>query len=112
MKNMTVDASGKTFDCIGDFGAADRRPTRPTITATMTVDAGAPPPTQLSATVTADPGNAIAESDETNNTKTETTTVSGTVCGGPPCVDLVRHVVDRPADPVTLAGGLGTWSTS
>jgi len=59
-----------------------------TITATMKVDSGAPPPTSLTATVTADPDGAVTESDETNNEQTTTVTVSGTVCGGSPCTDL------------------------
>jgi uncharacterized repeat protein (TIGR01451 family) len=100
--NLTVDPSGKTFDCIGDFGASGTATDSTTITATMVVDAGAPPPDQLALTVTADPDNAIAESDETNNTLTETTTVSGTVCGGHPCIDLFATAAGTP---LTSSGG-------
>jgi hypothetical protein len=86
--NTTVDPAGNTFDCIGDFAAGGST----TITATMKVDSGAPPPTSLAATVTADPDSAIAESDEINNTITTTVSVSGTVCGGSPCVDLFAQM--------------------
>jgi uncharacterized repeat protein (TIGR01451 family) len=76
--------AGTVFDCIVDLTAGGST----TITATMKVDSGAPPPANLSATVTADPDGAVTESDETNNTKTATVSVSGTVCGGSPCIDL------------------------
>jgi uncharacterized repeat protein (TIGR01451 family) len=72
------------FDCVVDLAAGAST----TITATMKVDSGAPPPASLTATVTADPEDAVTESDETNNTQSATVTVSGTVCGGSPCVDL------------------------
>ena len=86
-----------TFDCTGDFGASGTPTDSTEITATMTVDAGAPPPSHSH-------GHrrplirriAIAESDETNNTKTETTAISGTVCGGSPCVDLFTLVTGPP----------------
>jgi uncharacterized repeat protein (TIGR01451 family) len=106
--NTTVDPSGKTFDCIGDFGASGTLTGSTTITAQMTVDSSAPPPAQLSITVTADPDDAITESDETNNTKTEITTVSGTVCGGQPCVDLLASAAGTPVVSVS-GGGLATY---
>ena len=67
----------------------------------------APPPAQLSITVTADPDDAIAESDETNNAKSETTTVSGTVCGGLPCVDLLATATGTPDS--SAAGGVAVY---
>jgi len=97
--NTTLDASGKTFDCTGDFPAGGAT----TITAQLTVDAGAPPPAQMSMTVTADPDSAIAESNELNNKQTKTVSVSGTVCGGPPCVDLFTTAFGTPA--LTPFGG-------
>jgi uncharacterized repeat protein (TIGR01451 family)/fimbrial isopeptide formation D2 family protein len=100
--NTGLDASGKTFDCIGDFGASGSPTGSTTITAQMTVDSSAPPPAQLQVTVTADPGGVITESDETNNTKTEVTTISGTVCSGSPCVDLLATVTGTP---VVASGG-------
>jgi uncharacterized repeat protein (TIGR01451 family) len=104
--NTTLDPSGKTFDCIGEFGASGTSTDSTTITATMVVDSSAPPPDQLSTTVTADPDNAITESDETNNTKTETTAVSGTVCGGKPCVDLFATASGTPLVP---SGGTAVY---
>ena len=103
--NTTVDPSGKTYDCTGDFPAGGNT----TITAVMIVDPGAPNDLVLSATV--DPENAFGESDETNNSKSETTTVSGDVCTSTPCVDLVvAQVLDNP-DPVAN-GGTITYTAS
>ncbi|MDQ1382151.1 MAG: hypothetical protein QOJ71_2870 [Actinomycetota bacterium] len=95
----------KTFDCTGNFGASGST----TITATMTVNSSAPPPTELSATVTADPDGAITESNELNNAITEKTTVSGTVCGGSPCVDLLAIAT---GPPVIQTGGLGIYTAT
>jgi uncharacterized repeat protein (TIGR01451 family) len=103
--NTTVDPSGNTFDCTGDFGASGTPTDSTTITATMTVTPSAP--NDLTLVVTADPDNAVAESDETttSNTKSETTTVSGTVCTSTPCVDLVAaDIFDNP-DPVKTSDG-------
>ena len=115
-KNLTVDPGGRTFDCIGNFGAAGTPTDSTTITATMTVDAGAPPPATISATVTADPGppanGAIAESDETNNTKTESTAISGTVCGATPCVDLFTLVTGPPFVGPPAPGGVGIYTVN
>jgi uncharacterized repeat protein (TIGR01451 family)/fimbrial isopeptide formation D2 family protein len=99
----------KVFDCTGNFGASGSPTASTTITATMTVDSLAPPPTELSATVTADPDGAIDESDETNNAKTEKTTVSGTVCGGSPCVDLLALAT---GPPTIQTGGLGVFNAT
>jgi uncharacterized repeat protein (TIGR01451 family) len=99
----------KVFDCTGNFGASGSSTASTTITATMTVDSIAPPPTELSATVTADPDGAITESDETNNTLTEKTTVSGTVCGGTPCVDLFAIAT---GPPTVQTGGLAVYNAT
>ena len=107
--NLPVDGTGHTFDCIGDFGASGTPTGSTEVTATMTVDSGAPPPAQLSTTVTADPALAIVESDETNNEKTETTAVSGTVCGGSPCVDLFASATGTP---VVGPGGVAAYFTT
>jgi uncharacterized repeat protein (TIGR01451 family) len=104
--NTTVDPSGKTFDCIGDFGASGSPTGSTTITSQMTVDTSSPP-AQLAVTVTADPDGAITESDETNNTKTETTTVSTTVCSGAPCVDLLATATGMP---VVSSGGVAVYT--
>jgi uncharacterized repeat protein (TIGR01451 family) len=94
--NTTLDPSGRTFDCVGEFGASGTTTDSTTITAQMTVAHTAPPPAQLSLTVTADPDGAFIEADETNNVKSETTTVSGTVCSGSPCVDLLATATGSP----------------
>lgn len=91
--NTTVDSSGNTFDCTGNFDASGGANSSTTITASITVDPGAPE--QLEAAVIADPDNAIAESDELNNTKTEQTTVTGSECTSS-CVDLVASVFGDP----------------
>lgn len=99
------DASGKTFDCVGDFAAGSST----TITAEMTVSMGTPPPSQLLVTVTADPDGAFTESDETNNVMSQTTTISGTVCSGSPCVDLVAVAFGSPIVSI-LGGGTGIYT--
>ena len=79
--------------CTGDLpGGGDT-----TITAEFTVVMGAPEDLNLTATV--DPDNVIAETDETNNAKTETTTVAGDACPGPPCTDLVAAQLVGSPDP-------------
>jgi uncharacterized repeat protein (TIGR01451 family) len=69
--------------CKGDLPAGGDT----TITAEFTVVGGAPPDLVLTATV--DPAHVITETNEGNNTLTETTTVAGDACPGPPCTDLV-----------------------
>jgi hypothetical protein len=106
--NTTVDSSGNTFDCTGNFDASGGANASTTITASMTVDPGAPE--QLEATVIADPDNAITESDETNNTKSEQTTVTGSECTAISCVDLVSSVF---GDPVIFSNiGLINYSAT
>jgi uncharacterized repeat protein (TIGR01451 family) len=87
------DSSNDTWNCTGDFDASGGANASTTITASVTVDPGAPD--QLEATVIADPDNAIAESDETNNTKAEQTSVTGTECSSS-CVDLVASAFGDP----------------
>ena len=97
--NTTVDPSGMTYDCVGDFGASGSPNGTTEITAIVTVNAGAP--NDLVVHVTVDPDNDFGESDESNNSLSETTTVSGSVCTSTPCVDLVvADVFDNP-DPAT-----------
>lgn len=107
--NTGLDPSGRTFDCFGEFGATGSPTDATTITAEMTVSSTAPPPAQLMITVTADPDGAFTESDETNNTRSETTTVSGTVCSGSPCVDLLATAVGTP---IVAAGGVAIYSAT
>jgi uncharacterized repeat protein (TIGR01451 family) len=88
-----ADVSGKTFNCSVDLAAGAST----TITATMKVD---PLPlllASLTTTMTADPADTVTESDETNNDKSATVTISGTVCAGAsPCVDLVSDLMGPP----------------
>lgn len=66
--------------CTGDLIAGQST----TITASLTVGVAAP--NVLTVNVTADPLDAITETDETNNSQTETTTVTHEQCTG--CIDL------------------------
>jgi subtilase family serine protease len=75
----------------------------------VTVNNGAPD--VLKATAFVDPADAIGESDETNNKQEATTTVSGTVCTTPPCIDLVVSDVFDTPDPVAN-GGSTTYTVS
>jgi hypothetical protein len=59
--------------------------------------------------MTADPSNAITESNELNNSKSATVTVSGTVCGGSPCVDLVAGMT---GPPIVSSGGVGFYTAT
>jgi uncharacterized repeat protein (TIGR01451 family) len=92
--NTTVDSSGNTFDCTGDFDASGGTNASTTITASITVDPGAPE--KLTASVVADPADAIAESNELNNAQTQDTTVTGSECTTTPCVDLVATAFGDP----------------
>ncbi|HEU4939631.1 MAG TPA: CARDB domain-containing protein [Vicinamibacterales bacterium] len=85
------------IDCTGDLPAAGNT------VITVNVVPTAAPPADLTLTATIDPGNAFNnESDEGNNTKSETTTVSGTVCVN--CVDLVASQLVAAPDPATAGG--------
>jgi uncharacterized repeat protein (TIGR01451 family) len=98
--NMTVDPLGNTFDCVGDYGPTGSPTDATTITAEMTVKPTAPPPDEVKLTVVADPAGAFTEADETNNTKTETTTITGALCTGTPCVDLIATASGSPIVPL------------
>jgi hypothetical protein len=79
--------------CKGDLpGGGDT-----TITAQFIVVAGAPE--DLVMTTKVDPGGLITETDEGNNEHVETTTVAGSACPGPPCVDLVAAQLVGSPDP-------------
>jgi uncharacterized protein DUF11 len=79
--------------CKGDLPAGGDT----TITAKFNVVAGAPPDLVITAAV--DPAGVITETDEGNNTLTETTTVAGDACPGPPCTDLVAAQLAGSPDP-------------
>src|SRR5262249_40560121 len=58
----------------------------------------------MTSTLTVDPSNTIAESNELNNTKTVTTSISGATCSS--CKDLViSDILSTPADPSTIKPG-------
>ena len=87
---------GTLVVCIGDLPAGGNT----VITVKLTVVLAPPGDLVLSATI--DPANAFAEVNEGNNTQTETTTVSGSVCTA--CVDLVSALLTASPDPVTSGG--------
>ncbi|MFQ6170509.1 CARDB domain-containing protein [Oryzobacter sp. R7] len=91
-----VSNGGALATCTGDLLAGQST----TITVEMTVGAAAP--NRLTVTVTADALDLITETDETNNTQTEVTTVTHTQCQS--CIDLqVGQVIAAP-NPVANGG--------
>jgi uncharacterized repeat protein (TIGR01451 family) len=95
------------IDCTGNLPSGGTT----VITVVTDVTATAPPDTSVTVTATADPALAIVEDDETNNTKSQTTTVSASCATG--CVDLVASpIVVSPAavhvgDTATFIVGVG-----
>jgi len=96
--NCNPGATPNTEDCVGDLGHGDST----VITVSFTVTG--PPGSDLALTATIDPDNVIPESDEGNNTKTETTTISGSTCTN--CIDLVSAQLIPSPDPVSAGGTL------
>jgi len=94
---LTDRGASDTLDCTGDLAGGA------STTVTVKLAATAAAPDAMTVQATADPGGAFAELDETNNTKSATTTLSGALCTL--CVDLVTTVADSP-DPVTAGGPL------
>ena len=92
-------ASNKV-DCVGDLPAGGNT----TITVSfITLLSGLPPSVSLTATI--DPANAFAETNEGNNTKTETTTISTTgTCML--CVDLAAAQLIASPEPVASGGSV------
>jgi uncharacterized repeat protein (TIGR01451 family) len=91
--------TSNSLDCSGDMPAGGSTVITVKLTATLS------PPGSLTLTATIDPTNAFAEDDETNNSKSETTTVSGAVCS-PGCVDLVAAQMFATPEPVHAGGTL------
>jgi uncharacterized repeat protein (TIGR01451 family) len=91
--------SGSTLTCEGVFPGGGST----VITVHLTIDNGAPP--DLTVVAIADPTNKFVESNEGNNTKTEVTTVSNSVCTVTPCIDLVMAQVLGSPNPVQVGGG-------
>jgi uncharacterized repeat protein (TIGR01451 family) len=81
------------FDCIGDLPAGGNT----VITVKLIVVLAVPGDLVLSATI--DPDDAFDESEDGNNTQSETTTVSGSVCTN--CVDLVSVLLSASPEPIT-----------
>jgi uncharacterized repeat protein (TIGR01451 family) len=90
------------IDCIGNLPAGGTT----TVTLVTHVTATAPPDTFVTVTAKVDPGNTIVEDDETNNEKSQTTTVSASCATD--CVDLVASPVIGSPDPVN-AGDIVTF---
>jgi uncharacterized repeat protein (TIGR01451 family) len=88
--------SSSTLTCEGVFPGGGST----IITVHLTVVNGAPP--DLTVVAIADPTNKFVESNEGNNTKTEVTTVSNSVCTVTPCIDLVMAQVLGSPNPVQV----------
>jgi len=100
--NCTGPVAG-VLDCVGDLPAGGDT----TITVSMIVPVQPIPAPDLVLSAMIDSTFAFAESDEGNNTKTETTTISGLTCSG--CIDLVAAQLVPSADPI-LSGGSETFT--
>ena len=97
--NCGAPASGN-LDCTGDLPGGGSTTITLNFLVSMTASA------DLSLTATIDPANAFPEPDETNNAQTETTTVSGTGCPDPNCVDLVAAQLHDSVDPVATGANV------
>jgi hypothetical protein len=96
--NCTDPGVGTIVDCIGDLPAGGNT----VITVKLIVVLAPPGDLVLSATI--DPTDAFSEINEGNNTQSETTTVSGSVCTA--CVDLVSALLTATPDPATSGGSV------
>ncbi|HEU4521451.1 MAG TPA: hypothetical protein VFT12_05585, partial [Thermoanaerobaculia bacterium] len=88
------------IDCVGDLPAGGNT----TLTLNfVTLLAGLPPDVGITATI--DPADAFAETDESNNTQTQTTTISpvGT-CSM--CIDIVASQLLASPEPATAGGAV------
>jgi len=81
------------LDCVGDLPAGGDT----TVTVSLIVIVQPIPAPDLVLTATIDSTHAFAESDEGNNSKTETTTISGLTCSN--CIDLVAAQLVPSEDP-------------
>jgi uncharacterized repeat protein (TIGR01451 family) len=86
------------LDCVGDLPAGGD--TTVTVSEIVLVQPIPAPDLVLSATI--DSAHAFAESDEGNNTKTETTTISGLTCSN--CIDLVAAQLVASTEPLASGG--------
>jgi subtilase family serine protease len=86
------------LDCVGDLPAGGD--TTVTVSEIVLVQPIPAPDLVLSATI--DSTHAYAESDEGNNTRTETTTISGLTCSN--CIDLVAAQLVASTEPLATGG--------
>jgi large repetitive protein len=86
------------LDCVGDLPAGGD--TTVTVSEIVLVQPIPAPDLVLSATI--DSTHAYAETDEGNNTKTETTTISGLTCSN--CIDLVAAQLVASTEPLASGG--------
>ena len=99
---FNCSALGAVFPNAIDCTAANM-PAGGTTTITVNLTPTAPPPADLTLTAKIDVDDVFKnETDEGNNTQSETTTVSGTVCVN--CVDLVASQLFATPDPANLGG--------
>lgn len=61
-------------------------------------------PAQVNSTVVVDPDNLFLETDETNNSATESTTITSEICSN--CIDLVMNAMLDTPDPVAVGENL------
>jgi uncharacterized repeat protein (TIGR01451 family) len=101
---FNCSALGAVFPNSIDCTAANM-PAGGTTTITVNLTPTAPPPADLTLTAKIDVDDVFKnETDEGNNTQSETTTVSGTVCVN--CVDLVASQLVATPDPANLGGAV------
>lgn len=91
-----------TVECNGNLGAGQ------TTTVKIVFQTTSAAPASISSAVTVDPGpplgGAIVETNETNNTKSQVTTISNAICST--CIDLVMGPMIETSDPVTVGDNL------
>jgi uncharacterized repeat protein (TIGR01451 family) len=86
------------LDCVGDLPAGGDT----TVTVSLIVNVQPIPAPDLVLSAEIDSAHAFAESDEGNNSKTETTTISGLTCSN--CIDLVAAQLVPSTDPMSSGG--------
>lgn len=97
--NCAAPASGNV-DCTGDLPGGGSTTITLNFLVAMTASA------DLTLTAAIDPANAFPDGNPGNNSQTETTTVSGTGCADPNCVDLVTAQLHDSVDPVATGANV------
>jgi uncharacterized repeat protein (TIGR01451 family) len=100
-QGFTCALSTPTVTCTGNLAAGDSTTVKIAFQTTSTA-----PATETS-TMTVNPAKTITESDYTNNTATEVTTITPALCTG--CIDLVQDEIVAPA---TVAAGANVTFTT